>query len=190
MSSSVILVYVREEQWPSSWNPTVLFVAYNNHPNERAYNLLVLNSASLILWGKESEHIQGTNKAFILALSKHLSEQSVLQCVTTGSLSRFCFFFPILFVTPADESRPTYVSWDHHPLRLVNAKFKSRLRCFEESSPRSDLTGGWCCFGKKGGGSQARGETAGLREIPSDRLYIIDCLSVYSPSRSSQRGNT
>ena len=32
---------------------------------------------------------------------------------------------------------------------LVNAKCKLRLQYFEESSPRSDLAGGWCCFGKK-----------------------------------------
>ena len=84
-----------------------LFVAYNNHPNELVYNLLVFNSAPLIHYGNESEHNRGLNGAFIPAFS----EQSVLHCVTAGALFGFFrFLFSIPFMTPADESRPTYVS--------------------------------------------------------------------------------
>ena len=76
-----------------------LFVAYNNHPNELVYNLLVLNSAPLIHYGNESEHNRGLNGAFIPAFS----EQSVLHCVTAGAL--FGFFSLFIFHPVHDPCR-------------------------------------------------------------------------------------
>lgn len=55
---------------------------------------------------------------------------------------------------------------------------------FKESSLTSDFTETGVVLAE-GGGSGAGGGSA-YREIPADRLYIIDCLSVCSLSISSQ----
>ena len=63
-------------------------------------------------------------------------------------------------------------------------ELKSRQQFFKASSLRSDAAEAAVVLAEVGG-SQAGGETASLRKIPGDRLYIIDCLSVYSLSSSS-----